>query len=278
MEKILLAIDGINLNKKALEFACYLARLTKSKVTGIFLENGVSEQRPIVKQMYETTALGWELDEIPVHKTKTGCIENNIALFKEGCTAREVNHSLHRDRGLPAKELIGESRFADLLVLDPETSFNDRFEEVPSEFVKDILRKTECPVIIAPEDFAAIDEILFLYDGSASCVFAIKQFTYLFPQFARKKACILNVNHTGDWLDTHKHKFSELLKSHYGDIKFEILKGHTDTLFLETVVARKNTFVVMGAYGRNTVSMFFKSSHADMLIKTGLQPIFIAHL
>ena len=34
----------------------------------------------------------------------------------------------------------------------------------------------------------------------------------------------------------------------------------------------------MGAYGRNDLSQFFKISHADILIKTVTQPIFIAHL
>jgi len=41
---------------------------------------------------------------------------------------------------------------------------------------------------------------------------------------------------------------------------------------------RKNMFLVMGAYGRNALSQFFKRSHADLLIETVTQPIFIAHL
>ena len=51
MEKILLAIDAINLDKNSLEFACYLAQLTKSKVTGVFLENLMSEERPVLRQV-----------------------------------------------------------------------------------------------------------------------------------------------------------------------------------------------------------------------------------
>ena len=46
MEKILLAIDAYNPDKNAIEFACYLGRLTKSKITGIFLENVTAGQSP----------------------------------------------------------------------------------------------------------------------------------------------------------------------------------------------------------------------------------------
>jgi hypothetical protein len=47
VEKMLLAIDAINPDKNALEFAFYLAQLTTSKITGVFLENFVAEEKKI---------------------------------------------------------------------------------------------------------------------------------------------------------------------------------------------------------------------------------------
>jgi len=49
MEKIPLAIAAINPDGNALEFACYLGRLTKSKVTGVLLENIGGEASPVLK-------------------------------------------------------------------------------------------------------------------------------------------------------------------------------------------------------------------------------------
>ena len=37
MEKIMLAMDGYKQNTYAIDFACYLAKLTHSRLTGIFL-------------------------------------------------------------------------------------------------------------------------------------------------------------------------------------------------------------------------------------------------
>jgi hypothetical protein len=279
MEKILLAIDAINPDKDALEFSCYLGRLTKSKVTGVFLENLSTDEKPVLKQMHGMAYVDWEIDErSDEHKARMELIEKNISLFKEGCSSRGVNYNLHRDRGIPARELIEESRFADVLVIDGETSFNKRYEGTPTEFVKDILKKAECPVIIAPQRFDAIDEITFTYDGSSSSVFAIKQFTYLFPQLHDKKVTIIQANENGEWQDLHKYKFKEWLKEHYTDLHFEGLKGNPDTKLFDYLFERKNTFIVMGAYSRNALSQFFKRSHADILIKTVTQPIFIAHL
>lgn len=179
---------------------------------------------------------------------------------------------------MPARELIEESRFADVLVVDIEISFNKRYDVTPTEFVRDILEKAECPVIIASERFEAIDEIIFTYNGSTSSVFAIKQFTYLFPQLHNKKTSVIQFNEAGKWQDPDKYKFKEWLKEHYTNFHFEALKGKADTILFDYLFKRKNMFLVMGAYGRNALSQFFKSSQAYILIKTLTQPIFITHL
>ena len=89
MEKILLAVDAINPDKNTLEFACYLGRLTKSKVTGVFLENLVAEERPVFKQMHGMAYVDQEVDEKSAeHKDKIELIEKNISFFKEGCINR----------------------------------------------------------------------------------------------------------------------------------------------------------------------------------------------
>lgn len=276
--KILLGIDAINPDRNALDFACYLGRLTKSKVTGVFLENLEAEERPVVKQMQGLTYLDWIVDENSgEHISKGKLVEKNIASFKESCLRRGVTCNLHRDRGVPIYEMVDESRFADLIIIDSETSFNKTYEGIPTEFVKDILRKAECAVVVAPDSFEAIDEIVFTYDGSASSVFAIKQFTYLFPELSNTRASILQINSKGEWHNREKYKLKEWLKEHYKDFQFEVYQGKSSASLFDYVFSRKNIFLVMGAYSRNTLSQFFKHSGADQLMRTMSQPIFIAH-
>jgi len=278
MEKILLAIDALYPDTSALDFACFLGRLTNSKVTGVFLENLVSDQKPVFEKAYGTTYLEWEIDEnSSEYRNKQELIEKNIELFKQGCENRSVKYSVHRDRNLPAKEIIHESRYADLVIVDAATSFNKRFEGVPTEFVRDVVKDAECPVIVAPESFDGIDEIVFAYDGSRSAAFAIRQFTYLFPELSKKKVIILKVNEKGVWADRDKYNFKEWLQDHYSTIVFDVLKGDTEDRLFDYLFKKKNVFIVMGAYGRPAVSRFFQRSHADRIIRTITQPIFISH-
>jgi nucleotide-binding universal stress UspA family protein len=279
MEKILLAIDAINPDINSFEFACYLGRLTKSKVTGIFLENLVAEERPVLSELHGVAYIGHEIDtSSAAYKARIEAIEKSIAFFKEACISRGINFSLHRNHGVPTQELIEESRFADVVVVDAETSFKNNYEDRPTEFVKDILKKAECPVIIAPERYEGIDEIVFTYNGTASAAYAIKQFTYLFPELYNEKVTIVQVNEKGEWKEKDKYNFTEWLNDHYTNMHFEALKGDVENKLFEYLFKRKNILLVMGAYGRNALSQFFKHSPADLLIKTVSQPIFITHL
>ena len=273
MEKILLAIDAADPGKNALDFACYLVRLTKSKLTGVFLDNLVSAQTPA--QL--ATSAGADDDEMDTGTATPILFKKNIELFRQACTNRELNYTIHQDHGVPAEEMITESRYADILVTDAATSFRKHIEGPPSAFVQEVLSKAECPVIIAPESFEEITEIVFAYNGSASALFAIKQFTYLFPQLSNKKITVVQVTETGNWEDRQKHKLTEWLKAHYSDIHFEGLKGNSNNALFDYLLKTKNVFLVIGAYGRNELSRFFKPSTADLVIKTITQPIFIAH-
>jgi len=278
MEKIILAIDGTNLNSQALDFACYLGTLTRASVTGVFLENLVANERPVLKETNGAAFIDWEVDkDSEAYKRKMATIDNNICLFKQQCDKRGVRFCIRRDEGYPEKDIIEETRYADVLIVDAETSFNKRFEGTPGDFVRDVLRESECPVIIAPETFDGINEIVFAYDASKSSVFAIKQFTYLFPQLEDLKVTVLHVNENGGVPGMEKKRFQEWISGHYSEIHFEELIGNPESELFAYLLPKKNVMVVTGAYGRRSLSLFFKHSHADLLIKTITQAIFIAH-
>lgn len=278
MEKILLAVDSIHPDRNALDFSCYLARLTKSAITGVFLEDLAVRQwvAPISNYANEFAGatMGEPSDE---YAAKLEQIEKNIFLFKEGCSNREICYKVHRDSGVPLQELIEETRFADLLVVAPTTSFIGRFESNTSSFIRNILRKSECPVIIAPESFGAIDEIVFSYTPSAASMFAIKHFTYLFPQLYDKKIRVIQVNGVGKWLETEKYKLKEWLNCYYADFLFEAIRGDMTIELFDYLLERKNALLIMGVFGRNFLSRFFPKNNSDLLIQTVAQPIFITH-
>ena len=279
MDKILLAIDAKKIDRDALEFACYIAKLTNSKITGIFLENLVADEKPVLKKAYGKRYLEWDIDESSAQfLDKQQLIDKNIKLFKDTCEKKFTKHNLHRDRGVPVQEIVSESRYADLVIVDATTSFNTKMESRPTEFVRDLLKDTECPVIIAPKAFTGVDELIFTYDGSRSAAFAIKQFTYLFPELADKKAIVLQVNKDESVPVTEKEKLGKWLRMHYSSIGFQVLQGKASEELYGHLLGKQHTIVVMGAFGRSWLSGVFKPATAGILLKTINLPFFITHL
>lgn len=273
-----MALDGGIAGKDTLSFGIFLSRLTHSKLTGIFFENQPEDQRPVLKKMYDGTYLEWEVDEnSTAWQKKMQSIGQSIEQFKAFYANHDIDICVHRDKGVPVKELIAETRYADLLVVDAETSFRKELEKLPTAFVEEMLAKAECPVVIAPGSFDGVDEIVFAWDGSQSATFAIKLFTYLFPQLSDKKIIIVHAKETGAADASGKSKMKEWLEHHYNAIQWEELTGEADAALFGFLLTKKKVFIVFGAYGRSVISRFFQHSHAEKVIKTIAQPMFIAH-
>ncbi|PZR25561.1 MAG: hypothetical protein DI535_17905 [Citrobacter freundii] len=278
MQKILLAINATDPDTQSIDFACYIGRLTKSIITGVFLENLVADETPVIRGTRGAPYLDWDLDEhSPEYLKKKALIEKNIEMFGDCCERKSVRSSVHRAAGVPSKEMIAESRYADLIIVDSATSFNKAYEGRPTDFVKDVLKGSECPVLIAPGSFEGIDEIVFTFDGSRSSAFAIRQFTNLFPELNDEKVVVLHISKEGSWEGIEREKFLEWMKMHYSSVGFHIMAGNTDDRLFDYLFKRKNCFIVMGAYGRSALSNFFRHSEADFVINLMTQPIFISH-
>ena len=276
MEKILLAMDALHINTQTIEFACYLARLNGSRLTGVFLEDLLSEP---AFGAFQGVAQGQvcSITDIPTASTSAEITDANIQMFRQVCAAREVAANIHRDRGLPLDEVIRESRFADLVIVDAETSFTRERGPLPGKFVKDVLQESECPVIIAPYTFHDIDEVIFAYNGSSSSVWAIKQFTYLFPELKEKKAIVVDVKEKNDGVIEEQYKMKEWLRQHYGNVEVKTLAGDPSDELFGYLIDRKNAIVVIGAYGRGWFSRLLKPSQARIIVKTVNLPLFITH-
>jgi nucleotide-binding universal stress UspA family protein len=195
MEKVLVVINAQKPNLEAIHFACTIAAAAHTNLTGLFVENFYLNHIP--SSVGEYPSYFDVVKEKKVNEVKADT-EQAITIFKNECRRRGITPKTYVDKGEPIQEVIFESRFADLLVVDPAIGLYETEEQLPSHFVKEILATAECPVFLAPEEFESVDEIVFCYDGSASSVFAIKQFTYLLPEFRNKKVMLLEVNKTGE--------------------------------------------------------------------------------
>src|SRR5690606_10211168 len=115
--------------------------------------------------------------------------------------------------------------------------------------------------------FDSITEIIFAYDGSASAIHAIKQFSYLFPGLSDCMLTILQVSDESPAPLIEKKKLIEFLQAHYSSIGYRILEGKASHELFRFLHDKKNLFVVMGAYGRRNLATLFRHSTADRLLQ-----------
>lgn len=123
-----------------------------------------------------------------------------------------------------------------------------------------------------------INEVFFTSNGSYSSMYAIRQFTYLFPHFWDKKVTVLYVTENEDEAAKHKRNIKEYFQHHYTNVEFKILMGSPSAAILSHPSKQKDCMVTFGAYGRNRFSQFFKKNKADKILKISDIPVFITHL
>lgn len=277
MRKLMIALDAEKPDQQSVLFGYYLARLTRSGITGIFLENLSAEDTQAEDFVYSSVFTGTDKQGgEPEIKFKEKASLENIRTFKAATEKQGIACRVHRDQGVPIEELLTESRYADVIITGPML-FGASPLEIPADMVEDLLIKSECPVMITSHRAEPVAKILFASDGSASSLFAIKQFTYLFPELNAAEMIVLQADEDAVFSETQKEKLYEYLKEHYSRIDFKDLRGKPRDELFDFTLREHNACLVMGAYGRNWLSRLFKPSTAGLVLKINNLPVFISH-
>ena len=278
MRKILLPVGQQFPNTATLDFAGYIARLTKSGLTGIFLEHEGPDEALLLDQInIQEPVDATSLTAVRPAAIKSLGSEQLIQLFEEACTSQEVVSHIHQDQGTPWHELMTECRYADLMIVDPSYYIHEDDGLSPTHDVKKLLHEAECPVIVAPPSFEDVEELIFTFDGTKSSVNAIRQFIHLFPEFAQKRVVVLGIVNVHTDIILQRNRLMEWLGEYYQNLEFSVLEGDPENRLLEYLLLRPNTLVVMGGYGRGHLSRILQPSKSASVIRYLAAPVFIAH-
>jgi len=278
MKKILAAIDGLKPSRNTVDFAIQLAGDTHAQLVGVFLDDYRYHSYKIYELIGEQDGISekqkTEFDE------RDKQVRLNASLsFQEACTKAGVDFKIHHDRNIAIRELIHESMFADLLVIDSKETLTHYEESMPTNFVKSLLTQVGCPVILAPLQYRPFENISLLYDGKPDALYAIKMFSYLVPDLRGKHIEIIEVETTSKTRQNPDNRLlKEFIKRHFPEATFKILKGQPETEIIKYLLpSAEQQLIVLGAYKRSTLSRWLKPSLADSLMKQLDCPLFIAH-
>ena len=272
MKKVLFICDGDNFPKGGFRFIKLLKEYEPLNVKGIFFSQIDSEQLVPVNNV-QVAELSGKFKE-----SEIGMANESKKRFVEQCESSGIKFHLQGRIEKWDKDLFTkESRFADLVVIS-EDLFNHTGMNLQYNYrMQEALRCSECPVVIVPENFTAIERIAVAYDGKKESMFALRQFNYLLPQFADMAAeFVYAKNETTDVIPD-----LDLLKEyaclHFNCLGTSKLNFDPKKYFTTWLENRKNAFLVTGSYSRSAVSNLLNPSFGDRVIQEHNNPVFIAH-
>lgn len=272
MKKILLVFDGSHFSEGAFKMANFLNEQEQMLVTGAFLQP--IDYRDMVG--YSSMGAASPVSVTP-DPTDESAISKNMAKFEERCKHAGMEFRTHRDTEMFAlEELQKESRFADLMILSSELFYDNISKDQPNDYLKKILRQTECPIILVPENYALPTKVLLAYDGKPDAVFAIKQFTYLFPHFYQWDTKLITLEEDGEDFP-HQQLIEELAAKHFANLTMEMINDETKKTFHTWIKSHKEYMLVAGSFGRTELSNIFSKSFVSDVIKEHSIAVFVAH-
>jgi nucleotide-binding universal stress UspA family protein len=277
MKKIIAAFDGLRYSSSTRDYAIHFCKETKAHLVGVFLDD-------IMRTSYRLTDLGSQegpadsrigrLNKKDQQMRDASASDFMIKVKEEG-----LHFSLHHDYNVAIRELLHETIYADMLVVDGHETLTSYTEPLPTAFIRDLLSHAQCPVVVVPARFKPVSRLVWLFDGEPASVHAMKMFCYVLPELLHHPLEVVSIKPSGKSDHVPDNKLvREWLKRHAPQATFTVLKGDPETeipSYLKTL--KEQPLVVLGAYRRNTVSRWFRPSMADNLIRNLKLPVFIAH-
>ncbi|OQP63772.1 hypothetical protein A3860_22795 [Niastella vici] len=278
MKKIIAVFDGLKYSESTANYAVYIAKRTGSHLVGVFLDDFTYHSYKVYELVSERGFIN-EDKMARLDKQDEEMREEAAGKFSTLCQAAALNYTVHHDRNIAIHELLHESIYADLLIIENKETFTHYEEKVPTRFVRDLLSEVQCPVLVVPKRFNHFDKAVLLYDGEPASVYAIKTFSYVFSGIDDLKVEVVSVKNTKESMHVPDNRLiKEFMKRHFPEAAFTVLRGDAVTEILDQLKGKgENMLLVLGAYNRGMVSRWFRPSMADILMEELNKPLFIAH-
>lgn len=276
MKKIAVIFDGLRFSESALQYAISLAKKDPAHVVALFLDDFTYNSF----NMYQLMRQGATEEEIMDFEARDKIKRETLGRYVESTLNKAgLTCSVHHDRNIAIQDVLQESIYADLIIVDANETFTQEKKLPPTRFIRDLLTDVQCPVLLVPSEYQEIQKTVLLYDGEPSSVHAIKMASYLTPWIKKLPTEVLSINdtHADNHLDDGR-LLKEFMKRHFPEAVYKVMHGQPEELILNQLKEQvPGTMVILGAYRRSTVSRWFRMSMADVLMSHLKLPLFVAH-
>ena len=270
MRKVLLLFPNYSLPPHVVDFALQLARVQEVVLHGLF----VNSLTPLGRETYpfpnDIDMLDTDFTEETDEEESSRLEASLVKVFKDYCTSDGVQFVVRRIHQRHLDALTDSSEFADLVVLSEGTEA-DMFS------LKNFLTAAHCPVVLVPPGYQKIEQVIFAYDDRHPGMHAVKMFSYLLPAFRHLPTVFVSVVPSNVLDIEYREEISSWLQHHNPQAGLEIIQGAVKEVLPEFINRYSNALVVMGAFGRSSLSLLFKESMASVVMNQTQSTVFVAH-
>jgi hypothetical protein len=271
MKKFLLPLEGKHYPQELLDFVATMQPVTPASLTAAFVPQSDYTAMLELREGAKPPTRSFGKDD----ERTLGYFSRRLERFCDDFGIRLKIHVDKEDFSIPS--LHKESRYADLMLVSSRHFFAELDADQPNAWMKVMLHRSECPVLLLPDQATLPGELIFAYDGSAASTFAIRQFAYLFPEFCRIPATLVYVNDDPDAKIPDEAAIRELCSLHFKKFRVLRLQMKTEEFYHTWLGMLRNPWLITGSFGRSALSQLFSASFSAELILQHRIPVFIAH-
>jgi nucleotide-binding universal stress UspA family protein len=271
MKKILIILNESEMPQHVIKSALRIGQESKSFLEAIFINdlNNMNADYPFPNDLYLTNDR--VTNEMSIEASKKR-LENSVQEFKDKCIEKGIAYKIEIDKSVSIKHLIKLSSYADLIITD---ATSDSIEYS----LKDLLADAHCPLLLISKNAVVVEKIYVAYDGSTSSMYALKMFSYIFPEYKNFNIHFFQISKSEDSEITQLNELESWVAQHYANANYELIKGNTDIELMEHIrYDAEKTILVMGAYSGSSIRRLFLKSTADAIIKNTNVSLFITHV
>ncbi|GAB6073215.1 universal stress protein [Venenivibrio stagnispumantis] len=279
INRILVGLDGSKNSKIAGEYGIYLSKKLKRPVVGVHIIDIRLLEGPFLTDIAGGLGFTVYSDLLPkikeILETKAEAILDE---FVKECREKGGDCTIAQAYGIVVNEIVDMADPDDLIIVGKHGEHPEFIPLLLGSTAEDIARKSKSPVMIVPDCFKEINNILLAFDGREKSQHAASYLYNLAKELGINNIKVISVLSDmvkdKDKEEMIKSQLKEILK----DLSFEIIfrYGEPEERIMSYLDENKDLdLVVMGAYGESRIRELILGSTTSYIAINSKIPVLL---
>jgi nucleotide-binding universal stress UspA family protein len=275
IKNILVALDGSEHSKAALEYGMWMAQKFAGSLFAQHVVDTISVEGTLFHDI--SGSLGFEPYLDFSTKMREALEERGKTIleeFSQCCRQRGIKHQTFLDLGIIPDEICERSKVADLVVIG-HRGINEEFSTgLLGTTAETVTRKCPRPVFVSTRKFKAIERPLLAYDGSQRASAAMESAAE-FCAVLNLPLSVLTIAKEDSMAENNLKQARAYLGSYPIETQYESTRGYPEQKIIDYLVNFNHDLLFIGAYGHRRIIEMVLGSTTEYVLRKSPCPVFL---